>query len=99
MHRIKWAELHTHGRLIISWSFIEQLTAVLLGSDRRRQVDGDHLQKSFSSRQPATHDSLQERLTLLVLFLRIQLDLQLLDQFGSLLLLEVHDGIKHLKGS
>lgn len=89
-------KLNTHGSLVVSGSFVQQLTAVLLGSDGGWQVDGDHLQKSFSSGEPATHHSLQERLALLVLVLRIQLDIQLLDQFSGFLLLEVHDGVEHL---
>lgn len=99
MSKFEIHQLHTHGSLVISRSFIEELTTVLLGSDRGRQVNGDHLQKGFSSRQPAAHDSLQERLALLILVLIIQLDVHLLDQFGSFILSEVHDGIKHLEGN
>lgn len=98
MSRFEMNQFRTHGSLIISRSFVEELTTVLLGSDGGRQVNGDHLQKGFSSRQPAAHDSLQERLTLLIFVLIIQLDVHLLDQCGSFFLPEVHDGIKHLEG-
>ena len=86
----------THGSFIVTRSFIEQLTTVLLGRDGGGQVDGDHLEQGLSGWQPATHHSLQQGLALLLLVLIVQLDVQLLYQLGRLLLLEVHDGVKHL---
>lgn len=54
----KAAAHHTYGSLIIRGSLVEQLTAVLLGCDRRRQVNGDHLQQGISGRQPPPHHGL-----------------------------------------
>lgn len=88
---------HTHGSLIISRSLVQQLTAVFLSGDRGRQVDGDHLKKSFTGWQPATHHGLQQGFALFIAILDVQLDVQLLDQLGGFILLEVHDGIKHLQ--
>lgn len=54
----KAATHHTYGSLIIRGSLVEQLTAVLLGCDRRRQVNSDHLQQGISGRQPPPHHGL-----------------------------------------
>lgn len=61
-------------------------------------MDGDHLEQSLSGRQPASHHSLQQGLPLLLLVLRVQFDAKLIDEFGCLVLLEIHDGVKHLEG-
>lgn len=60
-------------------------------------MDGDHLQQSLSGGQPAAHHSLQQGFALFILILCVQLDVQLLNQFGGFLFLEVHDGIEHLE--
>lgn len=88
----------THGGLVVSRPFVKQLAAVFLCSDGGGQVDGDHLEQSLSGRQPASHHSLQQGLPLLLLVLRVQFDAKLIDEFGCLVLLEIHDGVKHLEG-
>lgn len=93
------SKIFTHGNSVIRRSFIKELAAILLGGDRGRQMNGDHLQEGVSSGQPAAHHRLQEGFTLLVLIVGIQLDVKLLDHFCSFLLLEIHDGIENLKGS
>jgi len=86
----------THGGLVVPRPFIAQLTAVFLCSDGGGQVDGDHLEQGLPSRQPTPHHSLQQGLPLFLLVLRVEFHIQLLNQFGCLVLLEIHDGIKNL---
>ena len=77
-------------------TFVQHLHTVLLGGDGRWQVDGYHLKKSITSWQPVAHDGLHQGLSLLVLVLVGDLDLELFHQLGGLVLFELHDGVKHL---
>lgn len=58
MQGSKAATHRTYSSLIIRGSLVEQLAAVLLGCDGRRQVNGDHLQQGISGRQPPPHHGL-----------------------------------------
>lgn len=76
------------------WTLIQKLSSVLLSSDRRWQMDSDHSQESVTSWQPRLHDGLEKWLTALlelVLVLRRDLDVELLDELQVLLFAEVHD--------
>jgi hypothetical protein len=54
------ARFNTDGAWIVHWSFIQKFASVFLGSDWRWQVDGDHLQQSFTSWEPVSHDGFHE---------------------------------------
>jgi hypothetical protein len=84
----------TNSTLIISRTFVQLSATVGLGSDGRRQVDTDHLQKSITSGQELAHNNLEKSLTFQILFLGSKRDFQLLEKSGGLFLLEVHDGVK-----
>ena len=53
--------LDSEGARVIVGSLIEQLHTVLLGSEGRGEMDGDHLQHGISSRKPFPHHGLQQR--------------------------------------
>lgn len=81
-------------------TLVQHLSSVLLSSDRRRQVDGNHSQQGVTSWQPRLHHGLHERLATLlelVLVLRGNLHVELLDELHVLLLAEVHDRRKDLE--
>ena len=76
---------------IVRWTLVQSLSSVSLSSDWRWQVDDNHLQHGVGSWQELSHDNLQQSLTLQLLLVGLQVDLQLLQQGWDLLLLEVHD--------
>eukprot|EP00043_Microstomoeca_roanoka_P011771 m.111338 g.111338 ORF g.111338 m.111338 type:complete len:377 (-) comp15293_c0_seq1:145-1275(-) len=77
-------------------AFVEELHTVVLGSDGGRKVDGNHLKESLTGREPAAHHGLHEGLTLEGLLLSIELNVELLDELGGNVMLEVHDGVEDL---
>jgi hypothetical protein len=85
----------TDGGLVVHGTFVQGLDSVSLGSGGRRQVDDNHFQKSFTGGQELSHNSLQQDLTLLVNFVLGELDLELFQKLGDLVLLEVHDGSEY----
>ena len=90
----------TKESLVVVGSLVQHLCAVLLGSDWRWQVDGDHRQECVASGQPRLHDDLEQRLAALhelFLFLDGYLDVELLDELQVLLLAEVHDAREDLE--
>ena len=54
------ARFDTNGAWIVHWSLIQKFASVLLGSDWRWQVNGNHLQQSFTGWEPVSHDGLHE---------------------------------------
>merc|ERR1719430_209361 len=101
------ASLDGHTSLIVGGSFVQQLGSVLLSSDRRGQVDDNHLEHGLASGQPVPHHALHQRLSLHLLLLVLQNVLdqlaigssQLAHQLLNLILLEVHDGVEdHVDG-
>ena len=90
------ARLHGHAGGVVGRSLVQLLGSVLLGSDRRRQVDTDHQEHGLASGQPGPHDHLHQGLALELSVLVLQLDVQLFQKLGGLFLLEVHDGIEDL---
>lgn len=84
----------TDGGLVIHGTFVQGLDSVSLSGGGRRQVDDDHFQESFTGGQELSHNSLQQGLTLLILFILQELDLELFQKLGDFVLLEVHDGGK-----
>jgi len=87
----------TDSALIVKGTLVQSLGTVLLGSDGRGQVENHHLQKSVGSGEESAHDSLEELLALLLLVIRSELQLKLLEKGGNLLLLEVHDSGEDLE--
>jgi hypothetical protein len=80
------------GRLVVHGTLVQGLDTVSLSGGGRGQVDDNHLQQRVTGGQELSHDRLQQGLALEVLLLGQELDLELLEQGGDLLLLEVHDG-------
>ncbi len=98
-HAVGVAALHAEEGLVVVGALVQHLGTVLLGRDRRRQVDADHGQQSVAGWQPRLHDRLHQRLASrldLVLVLGRDLDGQLLDELQVLLLSEVHDSREDL---
>ena len=56
------------GTGIIMWAFVQQLHAIPLGSDRRREMDGDHLEEGIASWQPLLHDHFEQLLAFKFLY-------------------------------
>lgn len=56
---LRIAVTDTNGALVILRALVKSLDTVLLGGDRRRQVDTDHLQHSISGGQELAHDELE----------------------------------------
>jgi len=95
------AVLHCDGGLVIKRTLVQHVGTVLLGGDGRRQVDDDHLKHGLASREPVSHDRLEERLAFLgeLIGLQLVLDAELLEELIALVLLEVHDGVEdHVDG-
>lgn len=87
----------TKGALVILRSLVQGLGTVLLGGNRRRQVDTDHLQHGISGRQELAHDKLEQSLALKLLLIVGKLDLELVKQSADLIALVVVDGAEDLE--
>ena len=87
----------TNSALVILRSLVQGLGTVLLSSNRRRQVDTDHLQHGISGGQELAHDKLEKRLALKFLLLVGKLDLKLLKEVGDIIALVVVDGVEDLE--
>ena len=79
---------------IVGGTLVKGLSTVVLGSDGGRKMDNNHLHEGVSSRQELSHDDLKEGLTLELLLLTLEVNLELLKESLDLLLLEVHDSSK-----
>lgn len=84
----------TKGALVVVGTLVQSLHTVLLSSGRRRQVENHHLQKGISGRKEFPHDDLEELLALEILLIAGELDLELVEDGGDLILLEVHDSVE-----
>lgn len=91
------AVANADGSLIVRRTLVERLGTVLLGSDGGRKVENHHLQKAVGGGKEALHDSLEELLALLLTVLSVELEVELLEEGGNLILLEVHDGAEDLE--
>jgi len=54
------ASFDTDGAWIVLWSFVQEFASVGLRGDWGWQVDGDHLQESFTGWEPVSHDGLHK---------------------------------------
>lgn len=91
------AGLDGHGSLIVLGTLVEGLGTVGLGSDGGRKVEDHHLQQAVSSGKEGLHDGLEELLALLVTVFSSELEVELLEESGNLVLLEVHDSGEDLE--
>ncbi|CAH0021957.1 unnamed protein product [Clonostachys rhizophaga] len=73
----------TNGGLVVKRTLVQSLSTVLLGSDGRRKVEDHHLQKGL--------------LALLLAVVSRDLELELVQKSGDLVVLEVHDGGEDLE--
>jgi len=87
----------TDGRRVVLGTLVKGLNTVLLGSDGRRKVDNHHLEESVGSGQELAHDDLEEGLALEILLVTDELDLELLDERVSVILLALHDNVEDLE--
>lgn len=87
----------TNGGLVVHGTLVESLSTVLLGGDRRRKVENHHLEKGVGGGNEGTHDGLEELLALLLAVLGGKLELELVEESGDLVVLEVHDGVEDLE--
>ena len=83
--------------LIIRGSLVQGLGTVLLGRDGGWQMQDHHLHEGVGGRQEGSHDNLEQLLALLLPVLGRELDGQLLQEDGDLVLLEVHDSGEDLE--
>ncbi|GKT45569.1 uncharacterized protein ColSpa_05750 [Colletotrichum spaethianum] len=86
-----------NGSLVVGGTLVQGLGTVLLGRDGGGEVENHHLQKGVGGGQESAHDSLEELLALLLAVLRTELEVELLEESGDLVLLEVHDGGEDLE--
>lgn len=84
----------TDGALVVHGSLVEGLDTVALSGDGGGKVDDNHLEEGVSGGKELAHHDLEEGLALEVLLVRGEVDLELLEEGGNLVLLEVHDGIE-----
>lgn len=87
----------TNGSLVIRGTLVQSLGTVLLGSGGGRKVENHHLEERVGSGEESSHDSLEELLALLLTVLSGELELELVEEGGDLVLLEVHDGGEDLE--
>jgi hypothetical protein len=85
---------NTDGVDIVVGTLVESLHTVSLGGDGRRKVENHHLKESVSGGKELPHDDLEELLALEILLIGGELDLELLEESGDLISLEVHDGLE-----
>ena len=79
---VRVAVLDAQGALVVQGALVEHLHAVLLRGGRGRKMDGDHLEEHIAGRQPLLQNDAQQMLTLLLLVLALELNVELLQQFG-----------------
>jgi len=91
------AVLDANAALVVGGTLVESLGTVGLSSDGRGEMKNHHLQESISSGQELAHDKLEESFALEVALVRLELNLELGEEGGGLLLLEVHDGTENLE--
>lgn len=91
------AGLDGDGGLVVLGTLVEGLGTVGLGGDGGRKVEDHHLQQAVSSGKEGLHDGLEELLALLLLVISSELEVELLEESGSLVLLEVHDSGEDLE--
>lgn len=84
----------TDGVLVIVGTLVQSLHTVPLSGGGRRKVENHHLKQGISGRKELPHDDLEELLALEVLLVAGELDLELLEESGDLILLEVHDRVE-----
>ena len=86
----------TNGGLVIHGPLVEGLDTVRLSGGGGGEIDDDHFEEGVSGRQKFPHYNFQERLSLKLLLLWNQFDLELLEHFGGIILLEFHNGVEDL---
>lgn len=86
-----------NSRLVVHRTLVKGLDSVSLSGGRGWEVDDNHFEENITGGQELLHDTLEQWLALKVLLLTDKLDLELLEQGGDLVLLEVHDGIEDLE--
>ncbi|KAK1256398.1 hypothetical protein MKX07_008657 [Trichoderma sp. CBMAI-0711] len=94
---LRVAVTDTNGGLVVHGTLVQGLDTVLLGGDGRGQVEDHHLQQGVGSGQEGAHDGLEQLLALLGTVIGSEGEVELLEQGGDLVLLEVHDGGEDLE--
>lgn len=91
------AGLDGHSGLVVLGTLVESLGTVSLGGDGGRKVEDHHLQQAVSSGKEGLHDGLEKLLALLLSVVSSELKVELLEESGNLVLLEVHDSGEDLE--
>jgi hypothetical protein len=87
----------TNGVSVVHGTLVQGLNTVLLGGNGRGKVEDHHLQERVSSGQESAQNSLEQLLALLLTVFGAELELELLEESGDFLSLEVHDGREDLE--
>jgi hypothetical protein len=87
----------TDGALVVHGSFVEGLDTVTLGGDGGGKVDDNHLEERVSGGKELAHHNLEESLAFEILLVGGEVDFELLEEGGDLVLLEVHDAVEDLE--
>jgi hypothetical protein len=85
----------TDGVDIVVGTLVKSLHTVLLRGDGRRKVENHHLEESVGGGKELPHDDLEELLALEILLIGGELDLELLEESGDLVGLEVHNSLEN----
>lgn len=85
------------GTFVIQRALVQIVDTIALGGDGGRQMNDNHLEERFGSRQPFLHYALEQRFPLQILLLVFQRDFQLCQQLRRLLLLEIHNHIEEFE--
>lgn len=87
----------TNGGLIVGGTLVQGLNTVALSGDGGGEVENQHLEERVGSGEEGAHDDLEELLALLLAIIGRELEAELLEEVGDLVVLEVHDGGEDLE--
>lgn len=90
------ASLDSLGDAVVAGTSVEGIATITLGGKRRRKVDAHHLKESIGSREPLTHDGLEEGLAHLLTLVRLELDTDDAEHLVDGGIVTVHDSTDHL---
>lgn len=87
----------TNGGLVVGGTLVQGLNTVALSGDGGGEVENQHLEERVGSGEEGAHDDLEELLALLLTIIGRELEAELLEESGDLVVLEVHDGGEDLE--
>ena len=90
------AVLESNSDGIVLWTFIQHFHTVVLGGQWRWQMNGNHLEKSFTSWEPGSHETFEEWFGLEVLVITLEDNTADLHDLGNIVFFLFHDGFEGL---